>query len=214
MKTTSKVLMTIMLLTVLTSASKAQQNENQMENQFKEQAKAIAQSFAYPIHHPVVKTPSDYGVDYDDFTVQTEDGINLSGWLLKGTGDKVIVMTHVGTFSKYGLSIEAEKAGDRDALGYTRDVEFIPTAKHLVEAGYSVLMYDQRHHGESGDSPDNGVMNPVKASLDITAILGFASNHPELKEKEIGMLSMCQGSLITMAAMTKHQDEMKKAGVN
>ena len=213
MKKINKIAIACMFLIACSLHLNAQNTDAKMVNQYKEQAQQIAQSFAYPTHQPVVKNPGDYGVKYEDFNVETDDGVNLSGWLLKGKGDKVIVMSHVGTFSKYGLSIEAKKAGRSDALGYTRDVEFIPTAKHLVEAGYSVVMYDQRHHGESGDTPNGGTMNPIKASLDIKAIIEFAANHPDLKGKDIGMLSMCQGSLITMIAMTNYEEMMKEAGV-
>ena len=74
-------------------------------------------------------------------------------------------------------------------------------------------MYDTRHHGESDDTPNNGPMNPLKADLDNKAIIEFVSNHPDLKGKDIGMLSMCQGSFITMLAMTKHAEMIKNAGV-
>jgi hypothetical protein len=40
---------------------------------------------------------------------------------------------------------------------YDRDIEFIPTAKHLLKVGYSVFMYDFRNHGESGSSPNGGM---------------------------------------------------------
>ena len=123
MKTLTMIIAASVLFVAFSSlnveAKQKKHEGNKVGNKFREQAQQIVHSFAYPIHQPVVKNPRDYGQDFENFTVKTDDGINLAGWLLKSTGNKVIIMTHVGTFSKYGLSIEAKKAGRGDALGYT-----------------------------------------------------------------------------------------------
>ncbi|MBN1883339.1 MAG: hypothetical protein JW885_14315 [Deltaproteobacteria bacterium] len=169
-----------------------------------------ANTFIYPNRQPMVKNPGDYGLEYEDVNIETEDGVTLAGWLMRGTGDDVVIIGHPLTFSKYGYSIENE--GTLSA-GYDRDVEFIPTAKHLVEAGYSVLMYDMRHHGESGEIPGGGPFDALESYHDIAAAITFVSEHPELRDKDIGLVCFCFSSVQSMIAMSREPDVLKDAGV-
>jgi pimeloyl-ACP methyl ester carboxylesterase len=156
----------------------------------------------------MAKNPGDYGLEYENVSIETEDGVTLAAWLMKGSGDGVVVIGHPGTFTKYGYSMEH---GAAFGTGYDHDVEFVPAAKHLVEAGYSVLMYDQRNHGESGPSPNGGPHDPPNAHWDVLAVVTYASEHPDLAGKDIGLLSMCQSSLVAMVAMSKEPDALEAA---
>jgi pimeloyl-ACP methyl ester carboxylesterase len=98
--------------------------------------------------------------------------------------------------------------------GYDQDVEFIPAAKHLVEAGFTVLMYDQRNHGESECSPDGAPHDVIRdAYHDIVAAVKFVSEHTDLAGKDIGLLSFCQSSMVSMVAMTNEPEVLRTAGV-
>lgn len=163
----------------------------------------------HPKRMPLVKNPADYGLQYEDVSIKTEDGVTLAGWLMKGTGNDVVVMGHPGTFSRYGYSLTTESVKS----GYARDVEFVPATKHLVNAGYSVLMYDQRNHGASGASPNDGPHNPVAAYRDVVAVVKYVSEHPDLANKDIGLCAFCQSSFVSMVAMSKDPEFLKKAGV-
>ena len=171
---------------------------------------AIAYTFIYPNRQPMVKNPGDYGLEYEDVNIETEDGVTLSGWLMKGDGDSVAIIGHPLTFSKYGYSIENE--GPIGA-GYDHDVEFIPTAKHLVEAGYSVLMYDTRHHGESGEAPGDVPFDAVESYHDVVAAVRFVSEHPDFSGGDIALVSFCHSSVLGMIAMTREPEILKDAGV-
>jgi len=113
---------------------------------------------------------------YEDLNFTTEDGVNLTAWLIKGTKNKTIILSHPAAFTKYGYSLDHEGPVK---TGYTKNVEFLPSVKYLVNAGYSVLMYDQRSHGESELDPNNGIHDPYKASLDNIAAIEFAVNHKD-----------------------------------
>jgi pimeloyl-ACP methyl ester carboxylesterase len=171
----------------------------------------IADAFLCPNRQPLVKNPGDYGLKYEDVSIKTEDGVVLAGWFMKGTNDDVIILGHPGTFIKYGYSLDHEGIMKS---GYDRDVEFIPVAKHLVNAGYTVLMYDQRNHGESGSTP-NGTPHDIvhDVYLDVEATAQFASNHPDMAGKDIGLLAFCQNSMNAMVAMSKEPDALREAGV-
>jgi len=173
-------------------------------------SRIVASMFIYPNRQPMVKNPGDYGLVYEDVSIETEDGVTLSGWLIKGDGDDIVIIGHPWTFSKYGYSIENEGSL---SSGYDHDVEFIATAKHLVEAGYSVLIYDMRHHGESGENPNGDPFHALEAYHDVTAVVAFVSEHPDLAGRDIALLGFCFSSVLDMMAMTNEPDLLKDTGV-
>lgn len=180
------------------------------QKEMQTQLEMMVNSFLYVHKQPLVKNPSDYGMEYEDLNFKTEDGVNIAAWLIKGTKHKTIILSHPAAFTKYGYSIENEGPAKS---GYTKDVEFLPAVKHLVNAGYSVLMYDQRNHGESGLDPNNGIHDAYKASLDNVAAVEFASHHAELKGNEIGLYSICQSGLVSIIGMSKYPEVYKNANV-
>lgn len=74
-------------------------------------------------------------------------------------------------------------------------------------------MYDSRNHGESGASPNGGPHDATKAYRDNVAAVTYVSHHPELAGKDIGLLSFCQSSYVSMVAMSKEPDVLKDVGV-
>lgn len=66
--------------------------------------KAISNLMIKPGKSPVFETPAKYNLSYQDVTFKTADGITLSGWLLKGNSDKVIVPIILIPFFIYSLA--------------------------------------------------------------------------------------------------------------
>ena len=61
--------------------------------------KFIADSVTKPGNSPVFGNPKDFGLEYEDVTFKAKDGVKLSGWLVKGKADKVIIFSHfIGIF--------------------------------------------------------------------------------------------------------------------
>ena len=83
---------------------------------------------------PVDKTPADYGLGYADITFPSDDGLKLSGWWFETSNDKPCIVT-----------IHGEKGHRAESGG----MEILDIAKELVLAGYNVLMFDLRGHGQS-----------------------------------------------------------------
>lgn len=140
---------------------------------------------------PVFDNPSDYGLEYEDVTFTASDGVSLSGWLVKGGSDKVIIQSHYGVqSSRSGYTPEGKGIGKM----WQENISFLKHVKFLVSKGYSVLMYDFRNHGESQAGTCPWVTWGPEESKDVVAAVEYISSHPEYKDAQIGLLSICMGA--------------------
>jgi len=167
--------------------------------------KTISDLMVKPGKSPVFETPDQYGLEYEDVTFKTKDNIQLSAWLVKGSTDKVIIQSHFGVqCSRCGYT-QAGKGMMKNAL-WMSDIHFLKQAKYLIEAGYTVLMYDMRNHG---NSQQNGWVSwGLEERKDIVAALKFISKHPDYQKSKIGLLSICMGQGATTFAFGM-EEEMK-----
>jgi pimeloyl-ACP methyl ester carboxylesterase len=152
---------------------------------------------------PLPKTPRDYGLAFEAVSFRTEDGVDLKGWLIPGGAPNLVIMTHVGGLTKYG-SVQSFRSL---AKLYDKEIEFMKTARHLHDAGYWVLTFDLRNHGESGQSPNGGMSSVgLDEHMDIVAALGFVDSRPDLRQLPIGFVSFCAGANATIIAMSKRPE--------
>ncbi|MEO1514251.1 MAG: alpha/beta hydrolase [Bacteroidota bacterium] len=168
--------------------------------------KAISNLMIKPGQSPVFETPDSYGLEYQDVTFKTSDHIQLSGWLIKGGKDKVIVQSHFGVqCSRCGFTQEG-KGIMKNAL-WTSDIPFLKHAKYLVKKGYSVLMYDMRNHG---NSEQNGWVSwGLEERRDVVAAIKFLLDHQDYGNADIGLLSICMGQGASTFAFGM-EEKMKK----
>ncbi|CDT58931.1 alpha/beta hydrolase [Vibrio coralliirubri] len=146
---------------------------------------------------PVFETPELYGLSYKDVTFKAEDGVTLSGWLIEGSSNKVIIQSHFGVqCSRAGFTPE----GKGLIKLYKKNISFLRQAKYLVEQGYSVLMYDLRNHGNSGKGTNPYIAWGCEEAKDVVAAVNFISTHSQYKESQIGLLSICMGTSSTAFA--------------
>ena len=161
--------------------------------------KAISNLMVKPGKAPVFETPDSYQLPYEDVTFKSRDGVTLSGWLVKGGNDKVIIQSHFGVqCSRCGYTQEG-KGMMKNAL-WTSDIHFLNQAKYLVEAGYSVLMYDLRNHSKSGAGTIPWITWGQEERKDVLAAVNYISTHPQYQNASIGLLSICMGAASTTFA--------------
>ena len=163
--------------------------------------KKIGDTVLYPVAQPFPKTPSDYGLDYTDVEFLARDGVKLSGWLLNGTGKKVVIMTHFGyRANRFGYQTKYQPMLTKP---YKQEIEFVLVAKRLVDAGYAVLMYDLRNHGMSKKSELGVGTGGVDESNDVLGAVEFIANNEATQDKNIGLLSYCMGANATFIAQER-----------
>ena len=161
--------------------------------------KSISDLMIKPGKSPVFETPDSYGLNYEDVTFFAKDGVELSGWIVEGGKDKVIIQSHFGVqCSRCGYTQEG-KGLMKNAL-WTSDIHFLNQAKYFVDEGYTILMYDLRNPGNSGEGIDPWVTWGKEERKDVLAAIHFISNHKEYSNASIGLLSICMGASSTTFA--------------
>ena len=169
----------------------------------------IANTFIKPYQSPVFDDPGNYGLMYENVTFQAKDGVELSGWLIKGDSRKVIIQSHFGVqCSRSGYTRE----GKGMIKGWHEDVRFLRQAKYLNDAGYTVLMYDFRNHGNSSSGKLPWITWGPTEARDVIGAVDYINNHALYQHASIGLLSICMGQGASVAAfgledgLKKHQN--------
>jgi pimeloyl-ACP methyl ester carboxylesterase len=95
---------------------------------------------------PITRTPADVGLAYEEVAFNASDGVKIRGWFLPGpTSDRgpTVVFVHGWLWNRAGNVAGLVPFKDKD-------VDFLPTARALHDAGMHVLMFDLSNHGKSG----------------------------------------------------------------
>lgn len=176
-----------------------------------EMGENFASAFLEPLPQPVDKTPADYGMDYRDVEFETRDGLTLRGWLINEGAPKVVIMTHFGyRANRFGYQLKHQPEG---SMPYDQEIEFPKVAKRLVDAGYGVLMYDLRNHGES-DKTELGVGTGGHGErFDVIAAVEYIAAESTTRGKPMGLLSYCYGANTSFFAMEEDRSVFESSGV-
>jgi esterase/lipase len=167
--------------------------------------KALSDLMIKPGKSPVFESPSQYNLNYENVTFKTSDGISISAWLIKGDSDKVIIQSHFGVqCCRSGFTVEGK--GFMSKALWNTDISFLKQAKYLNEAGYTVLMYDMRNHGDSEQT--DWVTWGKDERKDLVAAVKYVSEHKDYLEANISLLSICMGQAATTFAFGL-ENEMK-----
>ena len=135
-------------------------------------------------------TPESYGLNYEDVTLKTKDRILLKGWYIKAKRgfpdeDKAVILVH-----GYGTS----------------KIRMLKYVSFLQKAGYNILLFDLRAHG---DSEGKACSFGYYEQNDVEAAVNFLSNKKGIRK--IGILGESLGGAVSLLVMEK--DKRIEAGV-
>jgi uncharacterized protein len=165
----------------------------------------FADGFSQQQRSPVLHSPSDQGLDYEDVTFPALDGVPLEGWFIPAAGsENLVILNHPMGFTRSGMPTHLEPwRSVWAASGNGFEVDFVPDYKILHDAGYHVLTYDLRNHGLSGAANGGITSSGIFEARDVVGSLTYARSRPDTRNMSIGLFSRCLGASSTFAAMTQ-----------
>jgi hypothetical protein len=171
----------------------------------------VVASFRQQPRSPILATPSSEGLEYENVTFPSEDGVPLEAWFIPRAGSsKLVIANHPRFFSRYGFPSHLEPWKSMFAAGGNDfEVNFIPDYRILHDAGYNVLTYDLRNLGHSGSGNGGMCTGGIYESRDVVGSIQFARREPRLREMTIGLFSRCLGCSASMHAMARRPDAFK-----
>lgn len=110
-------------------------------------------------------------------TFQTSDGIELVGWFVAGDGD--------------GAAIAVSHGSGANGPGTYPGVAF------LNRAGYHVLVFDHRAHGQSGGNVST--LGP-REILDLRGAVAYLRSRPDIDPERVGVMGCSMGSVVAIGA--------------
>lgn len=164
----------------------------------------FADQMIYPERQELPKTPAQYDLKFEDVEFESVDGIRLQAWLIPAESEKLILITHPMGFTRYGYTLKM-----KPRVRTKVEVEFLKTVQQLNHAGYAVLMFDFRNHGQSGRSHDGITGAGLNEYQDVVAAVRYIKSNPALQNKKIGILGHCMGANSVIIAFSKAPLVMK-----
>lgn len=135
----------------------------------------------------LIKTPRDYyewkpssfGLNFEEIEFKAEDGIALKGWFIPNKNSKsTIILLH--------------------GLGTNRS-DMTPKAPFLYHAGYNILLFDFRAHGESKGKYTTLGYYEVK---DLLGAVKYLNTRTELDSTKIGCFGISMGAVVAINTVT------------
>jgi len=175
------------------------------EEQIEELLQRMAEGFSYQRRSAVMHSPSEHGLDAEDVTFPSSDGVPLEGWFIPAPGaDGVVIANHPMGFTRSGMPTHLEPWHSQWApSGNGFEVDFVPDYRILHDAGYHVLAYDLRNHGLSGAANGGVASSGIFEARDVVGALDYVRGRPDTRACAVGLFSRCLGASSTFAAMTQ-----------
>lgn len=132
------------------------------------------------------ETPADWpagtrGADYSDVELLSH-GETLAGWYVPSADGAAVILLHSGGIHRMGVLREA---------------------RALAAAGFGVLMYDRRAHGESTGERDSGGWYDVD---DLPAALAYLRERPDVDAGRVGIFGASIGGQVALRAAAAHPE--------
>ncbi len=199
---------------VLRTASLPQSNQtnekgntmNAKDSKSEEFINGLADLMAHSTRTPILRTPDEYGMAYEEIFFPAMDGVTIEGWFIPAkNSDKLIICNHPMPANRYGYPGHLDPW--KNFGGF--EVNFLPEYKILHDAGYNIIAYDLRNHGRSGMGSGGVNGHGILEYRDVIGSLRYARSRPDTKNMKIALYSRCLGANATIVGMKKHPEEFK-----
>lgn len=147
---------------------------------------------SHPPRYPLSMPPSDFGLEYEEVTLKTFDGVVLKGWFIPSPVVKeaapAVVLCH--------------------GLGANRS-DFTDLAGYLVRRGFHILLFDFRAHGDSGGRRSSFGYTEKE---DLRSAIRYLEKRKEVDPERVAVYGFSMGAAV--AVMTAAEEDSIKAVVS
>ena len=171
-----------------------------------EKVKALT-GIVKPLRSFIHKTPDDHGMSgWHDLSIPSDDGTPLEAWYIPAKGgdsEKLVIFNHASPMCRSGFPGHFGPPWSHVDDG---EIDFVLQYKHLTDAGYNVLTYDLRNHGNSGTA-NNGVSGLGQWEWrDCVGVKNYVDSHPQLGRMKVALFSQCLGGISQYEAIARHPE--------
>ncbi|SHE80667.1 Alpha/beta hydrolase family protein [Modicisalibacter ilicicola DSM 19980] len=131
---------------------------------------------------PVERSLAEHGIEGETVSIPTRRGRTLVGWWLPADGRGAVVITH--------------------GWGANREL-MLPLARPLQAAGWKVLLFDARNHGESDDDTFSSM---PRFAEDTEAALAWLRRRPGMAEEPVALLGHSVGAAAVLLAASRRDE--------
>lgn len=147
-------------------------------------------------------TPGDIGLAYDEVQFPAQDGLRLSGWFVPAPADSLrkgatLILVHGWPWNRLGDSADDMFAN----INGSTPVDLLRLALHLHNAGFNLLMFDLRNHGESAALPP--VTLGVNEARDVLGAVAYVNGRSDVDPAKVGAVGFSMGANACFFAMSE-----------
>lgn len=129
-----------------------------------------------PIHRPVAAPAAELGLSVENVAFTSDDGVKLTGWYVPPKNGATILLLHGFGSTRAGMTAHAAM---------------------LSKAGFGVLAYDLRGHGESGGRIRSFGWRDIE---DVGAAIRYLGTRAEVDVSRLGVLGFSVGGNLAVRA--------------
>ncbi len=123
-------------------------------------------------------SPGAIGLKYEDITFRAYDRATLKGWWIQGKNSSTIIILHGYSSSRWGLKKVIALIG---------------------KAGYNILVFDFRGHGESKGTCTLGLLEV----LDLVSAINWLKENKPNSARKIGVIGYSMGGAVAIMALAR-----------
>ncbi len=182
----------------------------------------ISNLLLYARRQPIVCTPADVGLCYEDVAFASQDRLGLKGWWIPVANSTeplvrapAVILLHPLFGNRHGFTRQQQRWPSLFDM-VDLELDLLQLAKTFHQAGYAVLMFDFRSHGESqrglctgGMTEDQDVMGAVDyvfARLMAESSVGKSPSEKTFTEKpSVGIVGFGLGAAAAFAAVGREK---------
>lgn len=140
----------------------------------------IDRTFVFFPDRELLATPADFGLEFEEVSFQTTDGVTLHGWFVPGPGEVTWLWFH------------------GNAGNISHRLENLLLIQQRL--GVNVLLFDYRGYGRSSGRPSvDGTYRDAEAAFK------YLSSRPDIDPQKIVFFGRSMGGAVAVDLATKHE---------